>query len=247
MIRIIRTIRGYLFMEYVEHKAVWWPCAVCIAGLRIRPMTLGQLRLLDAVNSPFIAGGVADADDCAIALYLLSTPWRKARKSLGAPALLAWRLRLIAWRRVGDVSTTARELEAFVSRVLWVPERYETAGAAASSFAPASGLAVRMAVRAARIGIGALGHGRRGAWGCVWDIPVDAVLAYGSAAAETEGQEYQTRSETESLSKEQLQADTDARHDQSGIDQHPQNVQHVIHSPKIVADPVGDVNEGSHV
>lgn len=228
-------------MEYIEHKAVWFPCAVRIAGLRLRPPTLGQLRLLEAVNSPFIAGGRADSDDCAIALWILATPWRRARRRLERPGWMAARIAWMQWRRVRDAGGCARAIEGFVGRALWVPERYEREGAGAPAFAPASGLAARLALRAARLGLAALAHGRRGAWDCVWDIPVDAVLAYGTAAAETEGSEYQTRGEEESLLEQQLDAHADTGDDQPGIDQHPQKVQHDLHGGDSVAGPDGSV------
>lgn len=193
-------------MEYVEHKAVWFPCAVRIAGLRIRPPTLGQLRLLEAVNSPFIAGGRADADDCAIALWILATPWRRSRRRLERPGWMAARIAWMQWRWVRDAGGCARAIEGFVGRALWVPERYERDGAGAPAFAPASGLAARLALRAARLGIAALAHGRRGDWICAWDVPVDAVLAYGCVAAEMDGQEFQDRAEADSLAEATLAA-----------------------------------------
>ncbi len=180
-------------MEYLQHKAVWFPGATRVAGHRLRPMTLGQLRLLEAVSSPFIPGGAVGAGDCALALWILSTPWRRARRLARLTARRA--------RRAGTVAG----IEEFIARCLWTPERYEPAGSPApSAWSPATGLAVRLALRAVRTGTAALCHLRRGAWDCVWDIPVDAIMAYGTAAAEMEGAEYQDRAEAEALARAEL-------------------------------------------
>lgn len=183
-------------MEYVEHKAVWFPAVARVAGVRLRVPTLGQVRLLEAVNSPFLVGGKADRYDCAIALYLLRTPWRRARRRLTGGRLLMWKLR---WLSDQALPGAAGELSAFVARALWAPELYVRDGQAAGAFGPASGMAARMALRAVRLGLTALCHERSGAWACAWDVPADAVLAYGVAAGEIEGKEYQTRQETEAL------------------------------------------------
>ena len=228
-------------MEYLEHKAIWFPSATRVAGVRIWPPTLGQIRLLESVGSPFLVGGQADADDCLIARHLLATPWRLARRRVARPLQLACRLRLESWLKPLDAAA-GREIEAFIGRALWLPERYERDGAGGSAGEAATGVAVRLGLRAARLGLGAVGHGRRGAWDCVWDIPVDAILAYGTAAAEIEGNEYQTREETESPFEQQLQAHADAGDDQPRIDQHPQDVQHVLHGGNSVADADGPVN-----
>jgi len=231
-------------MEYIEHKAVWFPSAVRIAGLRLRPMTLGQLRLLEACNSPFVTGGQADADDCAIALWMLSTPWRRARRVMARPGLLACRLRLLAWRCGLDRRRgVAVEVASFVARCLWMPDIYEKAAPApdSSSFGLATGLAVWLALRARRIGAGALCHLRRGAWDCVWDIPVDAVMACCVVAGEMEGQEYQSRREVESLAERELDANTNAGDDEPGVEQHLDDFDDDLHGRNSIVQRRGGV------
>ncbi len=188
-------------MEHLQHKAAWFPAARRrIGGRSLGAPTLGQLRLLEAVESPFVSGGQADALDCAIALRLLATPWRRSRKALAGASQWRWQLGLWSLRRTarrlrrrGQADTTALALAALVEEVLWSPEAYSGAGnaAAAARFA-ACGLALRLAHRAAELRLVELSPEPRRS---VWDLPVAEVMTGSTVGAEREGREFVTREE----------------------------------------------------
>lgn len=175
-------------MEYLEHKAVWFPCAVRIAGLRIRPMTLGQLRLLEACNSPFVAGGDLCPGDIPLALLVLRLPWRLGRRILGRQRIATTLCAMLAPRaaRPGVVE----DLGAFVRDSLWMPGEFIGPGQAAPAFQPATGLAIRLALRARQIGAIEL---HPFPLRSVWDLPLKSLHATGTAAAERDGREFDPR------------------------------------------------------
>jgi len=184
-------------MEHTRHKAVFLPGEVRVAGVRVRRVTLGHIRLLELADSPFLLGGDAAPDDCAIALVLLSRPWREGLRLLRSARRMAWR---VTWmtalrRRVGDAGTFAA-LRALVDRVLWTPERFAGDGMPGHRpFALASGLSVRLAMRAARLPMAGLCHAGKGAWDCVWDVPADAVMLYAMADEESHGAQFMNAEE----------------------------------------------------
>ena len=106
-------------MEYVEHKAVWFPSPVKVAGLQLMPPTIGQIRLLDAVSSPFLVGGEAVPLDVAIALHILRTPWRRCRWQLTRPSLFAFLAQLLLLRRAVRAESSVSEIADFVVAALW--------------------------------------------------------------------------------------------------------------------------------
>ena len=187
-------------MEYVQHKSVFLPNDVRIAGVRIGRVTLGHLRLLELAESPFLAGGEATTEDCAVALSLLSRPWRRGLWLLRSVRRLALR---VAWMaRFGgcgrDTAATAGALRELVDRVLWHPERFEEEGREAPSpFDLATGVSVRLAMRAAGLPLERLCHAKKGAWDCVWDAPVDAVMMYAVAQEEARGAQFANPAEAE--------------------------------------------------
>jgi len=185
-------------MEYVEHKAVWFPSPIQVAGIRLMPPTIGQIRLLEAVSSPFLVGGEAVPLDVAIALHILRTPWRRCRLQLTHTWLFSTLSQLLLLRRSVRAESAAAEISAFIVDSLWEPEQYIKDGGAAPAFAPATGYAVRLALRTARLPLASLAH--VGAWRCVWDVPVPAAIAYCIAQAESTGTEYQDRAERDQIS-----------------------------------------------
>lgn len=175
-------------MEYVEHKAVWFPCAVRIAGLRLRPMTLGQLRLLEACDSPFVAGGDLATGDIPLALLVLRLPWRIGRRILVRRRLATTLCALLAMRAARP--GTVEALGAFIRDTLWTPDEFTAAGQTTAPFPPATGMAIRLALHARQIGALALDPFTRRS---IWDLPVKSLLSTGIAAAEREGREFDAR------------------------------------------------------
>ena len=184
-------------MEYVEHKAVWFPTPSRVAGLRLMPPTIGQIRLLEAVSSPFLVGGEVMPLDSAIALRILRTPWRLCRWQLIHTGLFATLAQLLLLRRAVRAESATAEISAYIEAALWEPEHYIQDGSTAPAFRPATGYAVRLALRTARLPLAALCHTR--SWRCVWDVPVPAAIAYCIAQAEASGSEYQDREERDQI------------------------------------------------
>jgi hypothetical protein len=217
-------------MEYVEHKAVWFPTPSRVAGLRLMPPTIGQIRLLEAVSSPFLVGGEAVPLDVAIALHILRTPWRFCRWQLCHTGLFAALAHLLLLRRAVRAESAAAAISAFIDASLWEPERYIQDGSTAPAFRPATGYAVRLALRTARLPLASLCHTGSGSvfsflisafsfqlsafssWRCAWDVPVPAAIAYCIAQAESTGSEYQDREERDQIRAAERTAKEAPRH-----------------------------------
>ena len=185
-------------MEFVQHKTVFLPCDVRIAGYTIKRVTLGHIRLLELVESPFVTGGAITAEDCAIALIILSSPWRKGLRRLRSPGRFALRVKIAMMLHDCGSARTLDAVHAIVFRVHWAPERFvDGKQGSASPYAPSSPFSVRMAVRAAKIPLDRLCHVKAGAWDCVWDVPVDAVMMYSVAQGESAGEKFMNPEEAE--------------------------------------------------
>ncbi len=186
-------------MEYIAHKTVWWPGKMRIAGRTLRPMKLGQLRILEAVNSSYISGRPVDDADITLALYILTTPWRRAMHGVHNVRRMAWRLLWLRLRYGRSLSMIDSQLKAYMNDEFWTPEKFEK-GEGPTSFECATGISTRMAIRAAALPLQALCHLDANAWQCVWDIPLRAILCYGVAYAEIKGDEFLTLKEATEIS-----------------------------------------------
>lgn len=179
-------------MEHLRHTAAWFPSRVEIAGRRLMPPTLGQWRLLECCDSPFAAGGSASREETALALAILSRPWRAGMRMLRSE----WRkaLALAPWRL--PPPSASRELAAWLLECWWAPERYVEDGAAPSpeAFAPCAPGAVRLAARAVREN-----------WlafvpvpcETVWDAPIPHLMLAVVAFSENDGGEFEAPGEAE--------------------------------------------------
>jgi hypothetical protein len=175
-------------MEHLQHKAIWFPSRVRIGGRRLGPVTLGQLRLLECVNSPFLYSGPIELADIALALLILSRPWRFVRRLLPHPRfvfLLSPRLRASACTMI------AATLDAYIADELWTPDMFQTEGSFGSSFPAASGRATRLARVVAGEGPAVSPFPRRS----VWDFTCREASYACMLAAEARGTEFVTREE----------------------------------------------------
>ena len=180
-------------MEHLRHTAAWFPARAEIAGRRIAPPTLGQWRLLECCASPFAWGGVASREETALALAILSRPWRKARRMLASP----WRkaLAVAAMLRRVVMPRHAAMLSAWLGECWSGPERYVEEGRSrpsAEAAPPCCPAAVRIAVAAVRDRLcGALAD----PVASVWDAPVPEMLMLRTAFEENSGAEYESADE----------------------------------------------------
>lgn len=182
-------------MEHLRHIAVWWPARrVRVAGVRVRRMTLGHLRVLEAMGSPFIHGGPASPFDAAAALLVLSRPWRAASRLAARGPVFRFAAAGFASRlaRGRSASACVAAVDAHVAACLWVPEPYIRDGEAPPAFRPAFGCACRIALRASRLPLAVLCLRplRR-----IWDLPADEALLWLACDDELAGREFQTAEE----------------------------------------------------
>lgn len=179
-------------MEYIRHTAAWFPSRVEIAGRRLMPPTLGQWRLLECCASPFAWGGVASREETALALAILSRPWRAGMRLLQSE----WRkaLALAPWRL--PPPSASRELATWLDEAWWQPERYVKDGEGRTSFAPCTPCSVRLAAAAVRDGWLWLCPGKPES---VWDMPIPLMLFSKIAFEEDDGAEFEAPGEAESV------------------------------------------------
>lgn len=186
--------------HWVAHKAAWYPGRMLVCGRRLRPFTLGHLRLLECIESPYLSGGQATRADLYAAVAIVCTPWRAARWFVGRD----WWLGLAAWlvlrgERRWDWREESAALEEYVDSCLWTPESYRRDGEKeddASVFGYSSSFSMRLAYRLAGAPLGLLA--RRPARQ-VWDMGIIEALSWAVTAAELSGRAYVTRDEMEQV------------------------------------------------
>jgi hypothetical protein len=172
-----------------------------VCGRRLAPFTLGHLRLLECIESPYLTGGVVKRVDTFAAVAIVSMPWRVARWVIGRQfclALAAW------WIGRGDGgawlwSDESDALAKYIDDCQWTPESYRKDGEKeddASVFGYSSSFSLRLAVRLAGMNLPKLSryHVRQ-----VWDMGIIEALALAVTAAETSGRGYVTRDEMEQV------------------------------------------------
>jgi len=193
-------------MDRLEHNAIWATASARVAGVRLRPTTLGQWRLLEAAASPFAWGGRASADAVRVALEIVSQPWRRTARRMRSPRLFALR----CWVRHlwADASDAAR-LRSWLDQQWASPPRYRERGRSPSeAYPPCCGPADRLAMRALAAGVPALApSGAR----TVWDATVAEALWACVCRDELAGAEYQPRGEAEELERRRRAARRGAR------------------------------------
>lgn len=188
-------------MEYVEHKAIWWPDTVRICGRRLRPMTLGQLRLLEAVNASCLwAGNVGEhtVPDCALSVMILHRPWRWTRRVLARPWMRRFEVQryllryYLARDRASLLAADAEAIDAFLAGELWTPDYFRKAGQAPSTFGSALCRATRLAQAVQEVGAICTPFRRRS----IWDYTVREAAMACILSAEQQGAEFETREES---------------------------------------------------
>ena len=174
-------------MEFLCHTAAWFPARVRIAGVRLAPPTLGHWRLLECAGSPFALGGPATPAATALALAVLSRPWRKARRMLASE----WR-RAYALASVRPSPADAADLRDWLAECWNGPERYVRDGEGRPSeeaAPPCCPVAVRIACAAVR---DRLCEALSRPAASVWDAPVPELLLLRAAFDENAGAEYES-------------------------------------------------------
>lgn len=177
--------------EHIQHIAAWYPSAPVIAGVRLRPLTLGHWRILEAMDSPFASRSsrAPTLEDVRAALCICSLSFKRAYKLSCNPYHLA----LVAmWRcRKASVMDSVA-LNAYFNESWFKPERYvEESGNAAKSraYAPCCGAAIRIAMAAERAGVKRLARCNVES---VWDVTIAEALWIISCSEELSGAELES-------------------------------------------------------
>lgn len=185
--------------HWTAHKAAWYPGKMRVCGRRLAPFTLGHLRLLECIESPYLSGGDAVRSDLYAAVAIISMPWRVARLFVGNEFWLSVAVWLVA-RKEGRRFGWHEESQAFAKYVddcLWVPEQYKQDGEEDGSvFGFSSSFSLRVALRLAGSNVQALS---RYAVRQVWDIGIIEALALAVTASELSGRSYVTRDEIDQV------------------------------------------------
>ena len=178
--------------HWVEHKALWYPGRKRVCGRRLRPLTLGHLRLLEIIESPFLSGGEAGIEDLAAALAICSLPFRAAHWMTGR----RWALRIVAFACVVIVRNWEKEtwaMQAFISECQWMPEMYREDGVMLNVYGYSSSFAMRLAFLTTKTH----GMGLPTISNAVWRMTVPEIMAWRLTDMELNGNEYMTREEAE--------------------------------------------------
>ena len=185
--------------HWTAHKAAWYPGRMRICGRWLAPFTLGHLRILECIESPYVHGGQATRPDLYAAVALLSMPWRVARWFAGRPGALSLAVWALARReaRCWHWQDESEALSQFVNDCLWTPEQYSKGGEDdGSAFGYSSSFSLRVAMRLAGHNMQALS---RYPIRQVWDLPIVEALAWAVTASELSGRSYVTRDEMEQV------------------------------------------------
>ncbi len=174
-------------MEHYYHKAAWFPPILKIGGVRVAPPTLGQWRILELMESPFVRGGKAAAKDVRSALLVFKTPWRRCRRAIMRhPKLFAWYAFVRFWR-VTPIHCV--EISAWLNEVWKHPEQYISDDAKPSQrFSPCSSSTVILALSLTRMRLPLITIDTVAS---VWDLSVPEALLLIVADAERRGAEFE--------------------------------------------------------
>ena len=186
--------------HWLAHKAVWFPGRMEICGHRLPPLTLGHVRLLEIIESPFLTGGESVGEaDLAQAVAILRLPWRMARFVMGRPSLMRCVASWAVWR-VNDWHEEALALVKYIDDCMWSPEAYREDGEkdVAGVFGYASSFAMRLAWK---LSSGAVPTMRSR----VWDLGITEALAWAVTSAELSGRGFVTRDEVEMIESQAAQ------------------------------------------
>jgi hypothetical protein len=151
-----------------------------VLGRKLRHLTLRHLWLLEAADSPYAFRAPPAYSDTVFAVFLLSLPFPVARWVLMHPRVMAWWVSLWARRHkgidiAGDMASFADYWDTYTAQA----EVWEAKGALHRSCLPSS-------VKIAWAIMGKVSERR------AWSMPLPLAMAYFTAEAEFNGQEFKT-------------------------------------------------------
>jgi hypothetical protein len=168
-----------------------------VCGRFLRPITLGHLRLLEIIESPFLTGESVGIEDLSAGVAIVSLPLWAAGQAIGRK----WLLRLVAlpvlWRTlmIGQWHEEAKAFGEFLADNRWMPEMYKKEGDIVNVFEFSSSFSMRLAWLLS----GKIGGGVPVKTHPVWQLTVMECLAWRMTDMELSGKEYVTRDEAEKV------------------------------------------------
>lgn len=169
------------------HQAMWLIRPGVILRKKMQDFTVGHAFLLEALESPFMLGGMVHFNDLVVAALICSMPFSKAREYLMRPLFKMQRdvQRWGFWCRIRglNISQEMEKMRDYISSYHDMAEPYKKKGS--------------------RTHKSALPESVRVAW-CLmerltedeaWNCPMARALSYFTAQAEYNGQEFMTEEE----------------------------------------------------
>jgi hypothetical protein len=151
-----------------------------VMSRKLRTLTLAHYWLLEAVDSPYVAGRPPAYSDTAFAVFILSmhpavTRWLLMHDRIMEAAFKAWGWRYKGLNIIGDMRAFQNYWDAFTAR----PGVWETKSSGRASCLPSS-------INVAWTLMGKVSERR------AWSMPMPLALAYFTAENERNGAEYKT-------------------------------------------------------
>lgn len=166
-------------MQEFIHRMIMGP-QPRVLGLRMRPLSLGHVHLLDLIRSPYVRGGDPTLSDLVLAAGICARTYKRGIRWLRwierhpSAAAWLWRIRCPLPRLVRD----SRRMRYYLDAWSAVPEhRREVSRDGQSHEGPLHPWWLLLVVKLAPI----VGHD------AVWDLPIPRATAYASALGELSG------------------------------------------------------------
>ena len=116
---------------WTAQKIALFPTPVKVCGVTLLPPSVGALRVLEHLESPFVSGGQITAPDVYGAVAVCAWSYRRAVWSITKRAPFAWAIYRIG-KRVRKLRLAwqdeAEKLRRFIHECCWVPERFKEEG-----------------------------------------------------------------------------------------------------------------------
>jgi len=166
------------------HQAMWLIRPGVILRKKMQDFTVGHAFLLEALESPFMLGGMVHFNDLVVAALICSMPFSKAREYLMRPLFKMQRdvQRWALWCRFCrlDADEEMAAFKNYISAYVDSPEPWKKQGKASKESA------IPLSIRMAWVLMERMTEDE------AWNCPMSRALGYYTAYAEYNGQEFMT-------------------------------------------------------
>lgn len=112
-------------------KIALFPSPVKVCGVRLMPLTVGQLMLLEHFENPYLVGGMTSEAQLVMAVLTCRLPFGLMRWLVGHPVLLGFACGWVRGRMVRGGMRWTEEGRAFrrwIHECTWTPDRFRREG-----------------------------------------------------------------------------------------------------------------------